>query len=106
VLIITNAKCSAEKQTHIRSNGATLWLAETLPAQFPKELGVVTDYMEQERILSEAFPDKYYSVDQYVCRSPCFSVPTDGHLLLCSLRSHGNLLCARRAPLHLCSRPH
>ena len=65
VIIITNAKCSDEKQTHIRSNGATLWLAEDLPAKFPSELGDTTDYMLQEDLLFAAHPGKYYSVNQY-----------------------------------------
>lgn len=65
VVIITNAKCSMEKRTHIRANGATLWLAESLPADFPEQLGSETDYMKQEDLLAAAFPDKYYSVNQY-----------------------------------------
>lgn len=65
VVIITNAKCSMEKRTHIRANGATLWLAESLPSDFPEQLGSETDYMKQEDLLAAAFPDKYYSVNQY-----------------------------------------
>lgn len=65
VVVITNAKCSAEKRAHIRANGATLWLAEDLPARFPDELGSTTDYMEQEDLLFAAHPDRYFSVDQY-----------------------------------------
>lgn len=65
VNIITNAKCSQEKQQHIQSNGATLWLAESLPAMFPQEIGDEKDYMKQEDLLVAAFPDKYYSVNQY-----------------------------------------
>ena len=65
VVIITNAKCSVEKRTHIRANGATLWLAESLPADFPEQLGSETDYMKQEDLLAAAFPDKYFSVNQY-----------------------------------------
>eukprot|EP00592_Proboscia_alata_P017828 CAMPEP_0194397318 /NCGR_PEP_ID=MMETSP0174-20130528/125479_1 /TAXON_ID=216777 /ORGANISM="Proboscia alata, Strain PI-D3" /LENGTH=361 /DNA_ID=CAMNT_0039193485 /DNA_START=54 /DNA_END=1139 /DNA_ORIENTATION=- len=65
VIVITNAKCSMEKRTHIRSNGATLWLAEDLPAKFPDILGTVTDYMKQENLLHAANPELYYSVDQY-----------------------------------------
>ena len=65
VVVITNAKCSEEKRAHIRSNGATLWLAEDLPARFPDELGSETDYMKQEDLLAAAHPDQYFSVDQY-----------------------------------------
>lgn len=65
VVVITNAKCSEEKCAHIRANGATLWLSEKLPERFPKELGSVTDYMAQEELLANAFPDEYYSVNQY-----------------------------------------
>jgi len=65
VVVITNAKCSEEKRTHIRSNGATLWLAEDLPAQFPDILGSTKDYMKQEDLLFAAYPDKYFSVNQY-----------------------------------------
>eukprot|EP00588_Corethron_pennatum_P020069 CAMPEP_0194319982 /NCGR_PEP_ID=MMETSP0171-20130528/16377_1 /TAXON_ID=218684 /ORGANISM="Corethron pennatum, Strain L29A3" /LENGTH=380 /DNA_ID=CAMNT_0039077383 /DNA_START=240 /DNA_END=1382 /DNA_ORIENTATION=- len=65
VIVITDSKCSEEKRAHIRSNGATLWLAEELPSQFPEELGKETDYMAQEDLLAAAFPDRYYSVNQY-----------------------------------------
>ena len=65
VIIITNKKCSDEKCAHIRANGATLWLAEKLPDQFPECLAGVTDYMAQEKVLCNEFPDKYYSVNQY-----------------------------------------
>jgi len=65
VVVITNAKCSAEKRTHIMSNGATLWMAEALPEKFPAELGKEKDYMKQEDLLAAAFPDRFYSVNQY-----------------------------------------
>lgn len=65
MVVITNAKCSEEKRAHIRSNGATLWLAEELPTKFPDVLRGETDYMKQEELLFKAHPDRYYSVDQY-----------------------------------------
>ena len=65
VVIITNKKCSAEKCAHIRTNGATLWLAEELPGMFPNDLDGVTDYMAQETVLCTNYPDKYFSVNQY-----------------------------------------
>jgi cysteine synthase len=65
VVVITNAKCSEEKRSHIRSNGATLWMAEELPAQFPDIIGAEKDYMKQEDLLAAALPDRYYSVNQY-----------------------------------------
>jgi len=65
VVIITNKKCSAEKCAHIRTNGATLWLAEDLPGMFPEDLTGVTDYMAQETVLCATYPDKYFSVNQY-----------------------------------------
>jgi len=65
VAVITNAKCSEEKRTHIRSNGATLWLAEDLPTKFPDVLGSEMDYMKQEDLIYAAHPDKYYPVNQY-----------------------------------------
>lgn len=65
VTIITNKKCSQEKCAHIRSNGATLWISEDLPAKFPEVLGTEKDYMKQEELLIAAYPDRYYSVDQY-----------------------------------------
>jgi cysteine synthase len=65
VVIITNAKCSMEKRAHIRTNGATLWMAEELPSMFPKDLEGITDYMAQESALVKAYPSKYYSVNQY-----------------------------------------
>jgi cysteine synthase len=67
VVIITNAKCSAEKRAHITSNGATLWMAEDLPARFPDELRGEKDYMRQEELLAAARPEAYYSVNQYGC---------------------------------------
>jgi cysteine synthase len=65
VCIITDAKCSLEKCTHISANGATLWLAEDLNEVFPEVLKGETDYMAQEDLLVEAFPDEYFSVNQY-----------------------------------------
>eukprot|EP00520_Triparma_pacifica_P015261 CAMPEP_0118661300 /NCGR_PEP_ID=MMETSP0785-20121206/16201_1 /TAXON_ID=91992 /ORGANISM="Bolidomonas pacifica, Strain CCMP 1866" /LENGTH=357 /DNA_ID=CAMNT_0006554721 /DNA_START=1 /DNA_END=1071 /DNA_ORIENTATION=+ len=65
VVIITNKKCSAEKCAHIRTNGATLWLAEDLPSMFPDDLKGVTDYMAQETVLCANYPEKYFSVNQY-----------------------------------------
>lgn len=65
VVIITNKLCSEEKKTHIQSNGATLWLAESLPRLFPDELMGELDYIKQEKLLVESFPDKYFSVNQY-----------------------------------------
>ena len=65
VNIITNDKCSPEKCSHIRSNGATLWLAESLGAEFPDVIGAEKDYMTQEDLLVEAFPDRFFSVNQY-----------------------------------------
>jgi len=65
VCIITDSKCSAEKRTHIRANGATLWLAGELNDVFPEVLKGETDYMVQEDLLVEAFPDEYFSVNQY-----------------------------------------
>ncbi|GMI45936.1 hypothetical protein TrCOL_g647 [Triparma columacea] len=65
VVIITNKKCSAEKCAHIRTNGATLWMAEDLPTMFPNDLEGVTDYMAQETVLCTNYPDKYFSVNQY-----------------------------------------
>ena len=65
VNIITNDKCSPEKCSHIRSNGATLWLAESLGAEFPDVIGAEKDYMAQEDLLVEAFPDRFFSVNQY-----------------------------------------
>jgi len=65
VSIITNAKCSSEKCCHIRSNGATLWLAESLGEEFPDVIGKEKDYMKQEDLLVEAYPDRFFSVNQY-----------------------------------------
>jgi len=65
VVVITNAKCSMEKRVHIQSNGATLWMAEELPDQFPTEIGTEGDYIKQEDLLAAAFPDRFYSVNQY-----------------------------------------
>ena len=65
VSIITNAKCSSEKCCHIRSNGATLWLAESLGEEFPDVIGTEKDYMKQEDLLVEAYPDRFFSVNQY-----------------------------------------
>mmetsp|Transcript_20778 Transcript_20778/g.61988 ORF Transcript_20778/g.61988 Transcript_20778/m.61988 type:complete len:445 (-) Transcript_20778:213-1547(-) len=65
VCIITDRKCSLEKCTHIRANGATLWIAEELNEVFPDVLKGETDYMAQEDLLVEAFPDEYFSVNQY-----------------------------------------
>ena len=48
VCIITDNKCSLEKRTHIRANGATLWLAPELNDVFPEVLKGETDYMIQE----------------------------------------------------------
>ena len=65
VTVITNAKCSQEKRKHIQALGATLWMAESLPKQFPDILGQETNYMKQEIVLAEAFPEKYFSINQY-----------------------------------------
>ena len=65
VVIITNRKCSNEKCENIRKGGAELWMAEELPAMFPDELANVNCYMEQERILAQKYPEKYFSVNQY-----------------------------------------
>jgi len=65
VIVITNEKCSLEKRKHIQALGATLWMAETLPEQFPDIIGQETNYMKQEILLAKAFPDKYFSINQY-----------------------------------------
>jgi len=67
VVIITNAKCSTEKCQHIQSNGATLWMAEELKerAEFASVICGEKDYMKQEDLLAAAYPDRFYSVNQY-----------------------------------------
>lgn len=65
VIVITNAKCSKEKRAHMRVCGATVWMAEELPSVFPEVLGNETNYMRQEQLLANAFPEKYYRVNQY-----------------------------------------
>ena len=66
VVIITNAKCSDEKRRHIEANGAELWMAEDLPSgEYARELGGEADYMKQEALLAAAFPDRFWSADQY-----------------------------------------
>lgn len=65
VTIITTAKCSDEKRNHIRRTGATLWMAETLGEMFPEIIGEEKNYMKQESLLAEAYPDRYFAVNQY-----------------------------------------
>jgi len=64
VIIITTNKCSKEKCDNIRSNGGELWMSEETPSRFPNELEGL-DYMEQEQVICQNYPDKYFSVNQY-----------------------------------------
>lgn len=41
-------------------------MAEDLPIQFPNDLADPTlDYMDEERVLCQNYPNKFFSVNQY-----------------------------------------
>ena len=66
VIIITNNKCSQEKCDNIRHSGGELWMAEDLATTFPNDLSDPSlNYMDQERVLCQNYPEQYFSVNQY-----------------------------------------
>ena len=63
--MITNEKCSLEKRKHIQALGATLWMAETLPEQFPDIIGQDNKLYETRNFACKSFPRQIFSINQY-----------------------------------------